>query len=220
MRSVDGPEQQPYCFCLFLKNVSILYCFWQSSQSLFRWDHNSLPGHIPPELSEEMPFRWTFQSQPIEHGWLTVRRPQEVGYKYTTRPHLKGNCKSGARRQSWKSSTDGSRNSAPCVFFFSRITKHVSLSCIFFETDADIFCFSANAPVNSNHPGWIFQAWAAALLDYFCIGVIMRNDLRADCMRWHWGSYDISNTEPASNTSVKCSFLQPRNLIGAFSLHW
>lgn len=76
---------------------------------------------------------------------------------------------------------------------------------------------SANAPVNSNHPGWIFQAWVAVLLDYFCIGVIMRNDLRADCMRWHRGSYDISNPEPTNNTSVKCSFLQPRNLIGAFS---
>lgn len=128
-------------FLLFFKNVFIFYCFWQSSQSLLRWDHNSLPGHIPPELSEEMPFRWTFQSQPIEHGWLTVRRPQEVGYKYTTRPHLKGNCKSGARRQSWKSSTDGSRNSALFFFFFFSQIKHFSLSCIFFETDADIFCF-------------------------------------------------------------------------------
>lgn len=207
-------------FLLFFKNVFIFYCFWQSSQSLLRWDHNSLPGHIPPELSEEMPFRWTFQSQPIEHGWLTVRRPQEVGYKYTTRPHLKGNCKSGARRQSWKSSTDGSRNSALFFFLFFFSDKTFLAFLHFLWNRRWHFLFSANAPVNSNHPGLIFQAWAAALLDYFCIGVIMRNDLGADCMRWHRGSYDISNTELASNTSVKCSFLQPRNLIGAFSLHW
>lgn len=33
---------------------------------------------------------------------------------------------------------------------------------------------SINTTVNSNHPGWIFQAWLAKLLDYFCIEVITR----------------------------------------------
>lgn len=63
---------------------------------------------------------------------------------------------------------------------------------------------SENIPVNSNHPGRIFQAWVAVLLDYFCIGVIMRNDLGAVAC----GDTEALMTFPTQNqptTHLSCS---------------
>lgn len=78
------------------------------------------------------------------------------------------------------------------------------------------FCFfelscpaSENIPVNSNHQGWIFQAWVA-LLDYLYIEVIMRNDLSAGSTLWHWGPRDIFNPLSAKRLSF---FLKSWNLI-------